>query len=598
MQKVKLLFFAYVAVVALGVIGLAVSFVVAPKHDPDTYYAPYAGTVKTLDPAESGDTVGSDMLAPIFEGLYNYRYKHTAPYELFPELASAMPTVSPDGLTMTVPVRHGIHYYDPEHAVWPDGVGPELSAADFVYSFKRVCDYHTSGGNFSLVFQGRVVGADDWYAYTKSVADPKNIDWDKRVAGMTVDPADPYKLVLRFTAPYPQMIYQMVNNACSPVSRAVVAKWGNEVRKHPVGTGAYAMAENLREQRIVYTANPAYRGRPDVDGNAPVAAADRLPKIKRIQWDYFDEALPPWLLFQQGLFEVSTIPKDAFRSAIAPQGGLTPDMTARGIELSKSVDPTTSYIGFNCDDPVVGPNKPLRQAMSLAFDRQRYIDKFLNGRGSPAIGPIPPGFPTFDPAHVNPYTRYDLPRAKQLMADAVRLRGSPVPPIHILFRGADTLSRQTADFYVDQFAKIGIEIVPDFRDFARYLQMVDERQAQLFDLGWVSDYPDEQDFFQLFYGPNTPNAGLNATLYKNAEFDKLYEQSTSTPDSPARRATYTRMAHMVEDDCPWLLTYYPVTYDLRYDWLRGRSTMNYGHGFQQFYTLDQALRAKRQAGGH
>ncbi len=48
-------------------------------------------------------------------------------------------------------------------------------------------------------------------------------------------------------------------------------------------------------------------------------------------------------------------------------------------------------------DPVVGKNKPLRQAMSLAFDRRTFIDKFLNGRGVPAIGPIPSGFPTYDP---------------------------------------------------------------------------------------------------------------------------------------------------------------------------------------------------------
>ena len=594
MRKVKWVFFAYLAVVVSTVVAIAVAFNAAPDRDPNTYYVVYTGAIKTLDPAECGDQVGSYVLSPVVEGLYNFKYGRTSPYELYPELAAAMPTTSADGLTMTIHVRPGIHYYDPEHAVWPDGVGPEVTAADFVYSFKRVCDYHTNGPNYSGTFQGHLAGVDDWWAYTKGV-DAKAVDYDRPVAGMTVDPHDRHTLVLRFTAPYPQMVFNLVNPQCAPVSRDVVNRWGDQVRKHLVGTGAYVLAEYLREQRLTYTPNPVYRGRPDVDGDAVVAPADRLPKIKRIEEDFFQDELPPWFLFKQGLFDVEGIPKDAFASAVAGGGTLTPDMTDRGVVLHKTTDPTVNYVGFNLADPVIGKNRPLRRAMSLAFDRRTYIAKFANGRGEPAIGPIPPGFPTFDPNRVNPWTQYDPVKAREQLAEAVKINGGPLPPIHILFRGADTADRQQAEFYVDQMAKVGITVQPDFRDFARYLQMVDDRQMVLYDAGWVSDYPDEQDFFQLFYGPNAPAGGLNASNYQNPAFDKLYEQATTQPDSPARRAMYLQMAKMIEDDCVWLISDYPKTFHLAYDYVGNHTTMDYGHGDAQHYTLDTALRTRRLA---
>jgi len=596
MQKVKWIFLGYLAFVVLVIGAIAFAFNKAPARDPGTFYAAYSGAIKSLDPAEMEDTLSSDTLSYVFEGLYNYKY-NVHPFELFPELASAMPIMSADQLTMTIPIRHGIHYYDPDKTIWKDGVGPEIKAEDFVYSFKRVCNFNTEGSNYSFVFQGRMVGGDDFYEYTRKTA-PEKVDYDRPVAGFAVDPHDPYQLILKFTAPYPQMIFNLVNAPCAPVSRQLVEYWKDQFRKHPVGTGPYALTEHLREQRITYVANPIYRGRPDVDGGTVVAEADRLPKIKRIQLDYFDEALPVWLLFRQGLFDVNGIPKDAFRQAIGDQGGLTPEMVSSGVVLDKYSTPDTSYIGFNMADPVVGKNRPLRQAMSLAFDRVKYIDKFLNGRGIPAIGIIPPGFPTFDPKRINPFTQFDLDKARALMVEAVKINGGPIPPVKILFRENNTENRQTCAFYTDQMAQIGVPIEAVYRDFAQYLKMVDDRQFQILDGGWNADYPDEQDFLQLFYGPNAAPGGLNAIGYVNKEFDALYEKCIAMPDTPQRRDLYLQMEKLVEEDCPWLITYYPREFDLRYDWVGNRHRMDYGHGYAEYYTLDSALRARRLAERH
>jgi oligopeptide transport system substrate-binding protein len=593
MRKIKWIFIAYVSFVMLAIAGIAIAFNAAPPRDPDTYYSSYGAAVKTLDPAENNDTMGSQILGYVFEGLYNYKYG-VYPYALFPELASAMPAVSADGLTMTIPVRHGIHYYDPEKAIWPDGVGPEITAADFVYSFKRVCDFNLPNPNYSFVYQDHFAGLEDWWKYTK--AHPKSVDYDRPVEGFTAP--DRYTLQLKFTQPYPQMVYNLVNNPCAPVCRAIAEHYGDKIRLHPVGSGPYALKRNLRDQQILLTANPIYRGRPDVDGGAVVAEADRLPKMKRVQLDYFEEELPVWIMLMQGLFDVGSIPKDTYSSAVQGGGDLTPEMVKKGIVLNKYSDPSTSYIGFNCSDPVLGKNKALRQAISTGFDRKAYIDKFLNGRGISAIGIIPPGFPTYDENRVNPYTVYNLDRAKQLMQEAVKINGGPIPKLSMLFRGTDTTERQNGEFYTEQFEKLGIELDCEYVDFARYQEKVDSRQTQLFDAGWSSDYPDEQDFLQLLYGKNSGPGQLNATVWINPEFDKLYDQSAVMSDTPERRQIYLKMEKIVEEDCPWVILFYPKIYSLQYDWVHDRNPMDYGHGFTEYYTIDKALRAKRLGGGH
>jgi ABC-type transport system substrate-binding protein len=294
------------------------------------------------------------------------------------------------------------------------------------------------------------------------------------------------------------------------------------------------------------------------------------------------------------LFDVEVIPKDAFGKAISG-GDLTPAMKDKGIVLHKHAESSTAYIGFNMQDPVLGKNKPLRQAMSLAFDRAAYIRIFLNGRGVPGIGPIPPGFPTFDPNRVNPYSQFNLAAAKKLMVEAERINGGPIPPIGILYRGTDTTERQASDFTVSQMKQIGVTLVPDLEDFARWQDMLDNRQTQMFDAGWDADYPDEQDYLQLFYGRNAPVGGLNANAYTNPEFDALYDKAAVLNDTPQRRALYMKMQQILEDDCPWITIDYSQLYQLQYDWISDRQRMMYGHGYLEFYKLDEALRAKRLA---
>src|SRR6266404_9860471 len=114
---------------------------------------------KGFDPADSGDVISAAMVSRVYEGLLEYAYLDR-PYHTVPRLAEAMPEVSADGLTYTFHLKKGVHFAD--DPCFPGGKGREVTAADFLYSWKRVADVKTKSNCF-WIFEGRVVGIDPYH---------------------------------------------------------------------------------------------------------------------------------------------------------------------------------------------------------------------------------------------------------------------------------------------------------------------------------------------------------------------------------------------------------------------------------------------------
>src|SRR5688572_17833102 len=157
MRKVKWIFFAYIALIAIMVVVFAVAMTVSPPRDTQTLYNIYIVNLKSLDPAVCNDVQGNEILSHVYECLYGYEYP-TKPYKLVPLLAADMPEVSADGLTYTIKLKKGVRFYDPERHAFPQGIGPEMKASDVVYSWKRVANFHLASPNYSTVFQDKIVG--------------------------------------------------------------------------------------------------------------------------------------------------------------------------------------------------------------------------------------------------------------------------------------------------------------------------------------------------------------------------------------------------------------------------------------------------------
>jgi ABC-type transport system substrate-binding protein len=610
MQKVKWLFFGYLAVTALLVVAFAGSVAFSrssssadPNRAKDTIYTIYASNVRWLDPAVIADTTSADVADQVFENLYNYDIDKR-PYQIIPELAADLPQVSPDGLTVTIKLKKGIRWVDPLGQLkgWETipshptaKAGPEITVDDFFYAWKRVANFHLASQNYSHMIEGRFKGLDEWFEYTRNVA--KNaIDWDRPVEGLVK--VDPHTMRLHLKRPDPQLRYNLAHLPMAPVSRQAVEQLGDQFQFRAIGTGPYMMAEYKPEQRIVYRANPIYRGHPTANVGDDVPPEKRLPRAAGLQMDYVEEDLPAWAMFRNRQLDISGIPKDSFATAVDMRTReLSEEMKRDGVNLRKSDRPVVFFYGFNMNDGVVGKNKALRQAMSMAFDRQRFIDIILNGRGVAMKGITPPGFPTYDEKRVNVYAQYDLDAAREKMKEAIAANGGkPIPDITLLMAGSDTTSRQMGELMQQMQRQIGIRLRVEYVTWARFQEMVDAKQAQFFSLGWQADYPDEQTFFQLLYSKNEA-PGPNAANYKNPKFDALYEKTLVMEPGPARDKLYKEMETIALEDCPWIFNFSPIVFTLYYDWVTLPPPNTYTHGRFAHYGLDVQMRERRLFGG-
>ncbi len=137
--------------------------------------------------------------------------------------------------------------------------------------------------------------------------------------------------------------------------------------------------------------------------------------------------------------------------------------------------------------------------------------------------------------------------------------------------------------------RIGVVINPSFNNWPTFLEKMERRQAQMFSLGWVADYPDAENYLQLFFGPNS-SPGPNHCNYVNPEFDRLYERAREMPDGPERTALYQQMADIIVEDCPWIFMSNWMAFSLNHSWVKNFKYHDFPYGMVKYYRIDTDVR--------
>lgn len=546
--------------------------------------------IQGFDPAKSGDVASSMVISRVYEGLLQYAYLDR-PYRVEPLLAESMPQISDDGLVYTFSIRKGIYFQD--DPCFPDGKGRELTAGDFVYSIKRVADLKTASSGY-WAFNGRIEGLDEWRDTTGG---EEPTDYDAPVSGLRA--LDRYTLQIRLKEAYPQLRWILAMHYAYAVPREAVEFYGDELVNHPVGTGPYVLEKWTRNYRIEFVRNPkwAETGRVETypsTGPAEARAAGLLadagkpvPFIDRIVQFVVDDGATTWMMFLAGQFSFSGISRDNWDAVITPGRDLVADLKEQQIDLLTGPTLDLFYIGFNMDDPVVGRNKKLRQALSCAFNPELLVD-YYNGRITPVYGPLPKPLPGFQP-EPTAYS-YNPEKAEKLLAEAGYPDG--IDPetgrrleLTLELGGASPEVRQRVDLIAGMFDRIGIVLKAGYNNWPAFLEKMDRRQAQLFSLGWVADYPDPENFLQLFYSANV-SPGPNHANYVSPEFDRLYEQLRVLQPGPEKDRLCERMADIVIEDCPWIFMYQPVDFAVIHHWLKNFSLHAFPYGMTKYRRVD------------
>lgn len=515
----------------------------------------------------------------------------------------------------------------------------QLTANDYVYQIKRMAhpEVHSPiAGLMSKYIDGLTELSKQLTGHHKQNPKAGYIDLNNfDLPGAVVIDDDTFEITL--TQKYPQFIYWLSMSFFAPMPWEAVYFYSQPGMKeknitldwYPVGTGPFMLTENNPNRRMVLEKNPNFRGEryPETGEHNDIAsgllddAGKTMPFIDKAVYSLEKESIPAWNKFLQGYYDTSGIVSDSFDQAVQfnAQGDaeLTDEMQQKGIRLITAVTTSTYYSGFNMADEVIGGNSErarlLRRAISIAVDYEEYVSIFVNGRGRPAQGPIPPGIfgHVGGEAGINPYVyqwrdgkpvRHTIEHARALMAAAGYPDGRDQTTGKPLTLNLDTPatgpgSKATFDWLRKQFSKLGINLVIRATDYNRFQEKMRKGTAQIFQWGWNADYPDPENFFFLLYGPNSKidQNGENAANYKNEAFDLLFNRMKSMKNGRERQAIIEQMVDIVRRDAPWLWGFHPLGFSLHHEWYKNAKPNLMANNTLKYKRIEPELRtAKRK----
>lgn len=532
---------------------------------------------------------------------------------------------------------------------FPETGTREVTADDFVYQIKRLANPRGTSPVFGHLSE-YIIGLKELAAELRKANDKlaaehkarygsadKGLPWiDLRQFELSgVVAVDRYTYRIRVKGKYPQLVYWLAMPFFAPIpyeaDQFYAQRGMNEGRNltldwYPVGSGPYMLTENDPNARMVLSRNPNFHGETypaqgepgDAEAGLLHDAGKPIPFIDRVVFSREKEGIPYWNKFLQGYYDRSAIASDNFDQAVQlgveGQATLTPEMERKGISLRTSVATSTFYLAFNFLDPVVGGlserAKKLRQAISIAVDYEEFISIFANGRGIPAMGPIPPGLFGYreGEAGINPVVydwvdgkprRKSIEQARKLMAEAGYDNGWDGKTGQPLVLNLDTVSRGPGDasrleWYRRQFAKLNIQLEIRPTDWSRFQEKVRTGNTQIFFLGWNADYPDPENFMFLLNGPQSraKTGGENTANYQNPEYDRLFERMKNIDNGPERQALIDRMLKIAREDAPWAWGYYPKDYVLSHQWISNAKPNQIARNGLKYQRIDPVLRER------
>ncbi len=521
-------------------------------------------------------------------------------------------------------------------ADFPETGTRELTAADYVYQIKRLADPALHSPVASL-FAEHVSGFAEFREKVRSERKLLNSDkWlDLRKIDMPgVKVLDRYRYRITVSSDYPQFIYWLAMPFFAPMpweadyfySQPELQESNITLNWYPVGSGAYMLVENNPNLRMMLKRNPNFHTETypvgGVQGDSArsllVDSGKQLPFIDEVVFSLEKEDIPYWNKFLQGYYDRSGLTSDSFDQAVRVrvdgEFSLTDEMNKKGIIMQTAITSSVIYIGFNMLDPVVGGLNEravkLRRALSIAVDMEEFISIFLNGRGLAAQSPLPPEIFGYDQSDFNRYVydrvassktlqRKSLDEARRLLREAGYANGIDQRTGQALILYFDSIgsgpdAKSFLSWLRKQFAKLDIQLVIRNTDYNRFQDKMLNGNAQIFRWGWNADYPDPENFFFLLYGPHAKakGGGENAANYQNPQFDRLYEQMKSMPNTSLRRQVINEMIEILRHDAPWIWGFHPKSFILHYDWYRNFKPNLMANNTLKYQRIDAERRAQ------
>lgn len=475
--------------------------------------------ITTLDPAFAS---GQATIWPC-NLLYNGLVDLDDSLHIVPAIAQSW-EISNDGKVYTFHLRQDVYFHNTDYYQFDKP--RKVTAQDFVYSLSRITSPEVASPG-AWIFQN--VARDEH-------GNPKFIALNDST----------FQIVL--SQYFPPFLGILAMKYCSVVPHEVIEHFGQEFRRHPVGTGPFQMQMWEEGIKLVLRKNPHYY---EVDEKGT-----RLPYLDAVAISFIVDKQSVFMEFIKGSIDFMSGIEACYKDALLTKNGMLQQKYEGKIKMLTSPYLNTEYIGFmlrddHNDNPLL--KKEIRQALNYGFDRHKMMRYLRNNIGyAGTSGFIPCGMLSFDPKRVKGYD-YNPQKALELLAKAGYPNGKGLPSIPI---SVSASYLDLCQYIQHELGKIGISITIDVQQAAQQREMMRGYKLPAFRGSWICDYPDGENYLALFYSKNLQPNGSNYTHYVNKQYDKLFEKSQTIINDSIRNDYYTRLDSMLMEDAPVMILYY------------------------------------------
>ena len=456
----------------------------------------------TLDPHLTTDATSAQIIIEVFGGLVTIDRN----LDIVPDLAERW-DISPDGRVYTFHIRPDAVFHD----------GRQVTAQDVQWSLERATNPLTESPVVDQ-YLGDIVGVEE-----KLNGDAQSI------SGVRV--IDDQTLEITIDAPKAYFLAKMTYPTGFVLDRANVEADPRRWFREPNGTGPFKLSRYDVGELLVLTRHDDYH-----------LGAPRLEAVEMIL-----SGGTSMLMYENDEIHISGISLADLDRLLDPANALNSDL--------RRAQPTFSvqYIGMNVNEPPLDDPK-VRQALNLAIDKQEIATIVLGDLVVPAQGILPPGFPGFNDSLMS--YEFDPDEAMRLLEESTYGDDlANMPPITMTTAGNFGANVSLDMDVVLQMWERNLGVTAEFQrtEYATFLKDLHKRRFQMFDIGWIADYPDPQNFLDILFHSESSN---NHTNYSNPQVDALLEQARTETDEAERIRIYQQVEQQIIDDAPWIPLWY------------------------------------------
>jgi peptide/nickel transport system substrate-binding protein len=456
-------------------------------------------TARTLDPADAYETFPGILLYNLGDRLYTYEPGTT---NLVPQLATAMPTVSDDGLTYTIPLRDDVTLHD----------GTPFNAEVMAFSIQRFME---NGGRPAYLLADKIAAAE-----------------------ATAE----HELTLTLKAPFAAFPALLSFSGVTPVTpESYEIGSGSFNPDSFVGTGPYKLA-SFTSDSIKLDANENYWG--------------ESPANAGIDIQIFTSPANLYNTFTTGGLDVAYQTLDPEQIA-----ALEREASSGGWQV---IEAGTNVINYMALNQKIAPldNVTVRQAIAAMIDRPLINERVFQGQAEPLYSLIPASFDIAKPVFKAAYGDGNFAKAKTLLSEAGFSEEQPLN-IEIWYPSAST-TRSIVANTLKESIETGlpglVTVTVQNTEGATLWENVGKGIYPIILSNWYPDYYDPDTFIQPFMSCETGSnqiceagsAQANGSFYYSPKANELITQQQAEQDPATRQTVIAEIQQLMVEDVPYI----------------------------------------------